>query len=297
MKKMIAVFIALLVFTFVGCASETATEEQATEYQVTTVSMNVPDVTIDGMSMTMDEYVTGVICVELQNWFEPECFKAFAIAARTNAVRRLNQGKELIDSTSFQCFMSKTELKELWGDDFAFYYNIAYSAALETHNMIVVDQQGKPVDAMYHALSSGQTEDSFYVTGVETSHLKGVDSHWDEKISCFEHKRFISYDDLETKYGLKKPKFKVVSQTASGNPYEYEVCSKTYTATELMYKLYLRSNVFKVNNLEDGIEFTTYGYGHGLGMSAYGANGMAKEGKTYLQILNHFYTDIRVVRY
>lgn len=303
MKKtrlvIIAAFMIMTVLT--GCSNseqqEPVISDAPTTDTVETIAIDVPsNVTIDGQTMTMDEYIAGVVAAELQGWFHPETFRVFAIAARTNAVKQINSGKELINSTAFQCFYSKEELKEIYGDNFEDYYRKFYEAAEQTHNMVIVDEKGKLIAAMYHAMSSGKTEDSRFITGYEASHLKSVPSPWDTECSDYKNVRFISYDDLKG-LGFANPAFKVLSYTDSGSPYIYEVGGEQYTATDLMYQLHLKSAVFEVAYKDDGVEFTTYGFGHGLGISSYGAEGMANEGYTYIEIISHYYTGVRVVRY
>lgn len=303
MKKtrlvIIAAFVIMTVLTSCsyGGQQEPVISDVPTTDAMETISIDVPsNVTIDGQTMTMDEYVAGVIGAELQGWFDAETLKVFAIAARTNAVKRLDSGKELSNSTAFQCFYSKEELKEIYGDNFESFYQKFYDAAAITHNMVIVDESGKLIDALYHALSSGKTEDSWYVTGYEVSYLKSVESPWDKQCSDYKNVRVISYEKLES-LGFVNPKFEVISYTDSGSPYIYEVGGEQYTATDLMYKLRLKSSVFEVAYKDDGLEFTTYGFGHGLGISSYGAEGMAKEGYTYIEIISHYYTGVRVVRY
>ena len=299
MKKNIILVIIATFMIMTSCSyggqQEPVIPDATTTDTMETISIDVPsNVTIDGQTMTMNQYVAGVVAAELQGWFHPETFRVFAIAARTNAVKRINSGKELINSTSFQCFYSKEELKEIYGDNFEDYYQKFYGAAISTHNIVIVDESGKLIDAMYHALSSGKTEDSRFVTGYEVSYLKSVPSLWDTE--CLENVRVISYEKLKS-LGFDKPKFEVISYSDTGNPYMYEVCGMELTATEIMYKLGLKSAVFEVQYSSHGIEFATYGVGHGLGISSYGAEGMAKEGYTYIEIISHYYTGVRVVRY
>lgn len=301
MKKIALIMLVITLFaTLTACHAnnvESETIAVPADVEIATVSMDVPDmVTIEGETMSMDSYIAGVVAAELQNWFTDETFKAFAVAARTNTVKRLKAGKELINSTTFQCFYSKDDLKEIYGDNWEDYYTKFYMAASSTHNQIVVDGNGKAIDALYHAISSGKTEDSMYVTGYAVSYLKSVDSPWDKNVSDYENIRFISHEEILS-YGFNNPKFKVTSYTDSGRPYTYEVCGKEYTATDLMYKLHLKSAVFDVRYEDGGISVTTYGFGHNLGMSAYGANGMAKDGYTYAQILTHYYTNTKLAHY
>lgn len=292
----IAAFVIMTSCSYEG-QQEPVIPDTPTTDTVETISIDVPsNVTIDGQTMTMDEYIAGVVAAELQGWFHPETFRVFAIAARTNAVKQINSGKELINSTSFQCFYSKEKLKEIYGDKFEGYYQKFLYAATSTNNMVIVDESGKLIDAMYHALSSGKTEDSRFVTGYEVSYLKSVPSPWDTECLDYENVRVISYEKLKS-LGFDKPKFEVISYSDTGNPYMYEVCGMELTATEIMYKLGLKSAVFEVQYSSHGIEFTTYGFGHGLGISSYGAEGMAKEGYTYIEIISHYYTGVRVVRY
>ena len=88
--------------------------------------------------------------------------------------------------------------------------------------------------------------------------------------------------------------FNILSKTSGNRILNIEINGITYTGVQIRNKLGLRSADFEIQKNDSGIVFITKGYGHGVGMSQYGANGMAKAGYNYIQILKHYYQGVTI---
>ena len=158
-----------------------------------------------------------------------------------------------------------------------------------------------PISSVYHALSSGQTESAENIWGDEIPYLKPVSSESDKLANDYISTAVFNAEELKEK--LKKEitltgdpsnYFGECVRTSSGTVKSIDVCSKSLSGAELRNLLDLRSANFEVNFQGDNFTFTTYGYGHGVGMSQYGANAMAKQGNNFKEILTHYYSGCKI---
>ena len=156
----------------------------------------------------------------------------------------------------------------------------------------------KIIDAMFFSTSVGMTENSEEIFQNELPYLRSVSSTWDENVSPvykesykFTLKKF--YELLGLKYSSNLS-IKKTSITSTGRIKEIIINDTKFTGKEVQQLLDLRSNYFSINRINDTIQIETKGYGHGVGMSQYGANGMAKEGYNYEEIIKHYYKDVEI---
>ena len=150
--------------------------------------------------------------------------------------------------------------------------------------------EGEPILAAFHAQSAGRTEDAAQVWKESVPYLKSVDSSADRNAPAHETEVFFSAEEVEQKLG--KGEVKVLSRTAAGYVEKVQVGEKIISGRDVREALGLRSSCFSAEKEGGGYRFTVLGYGHGVGMSQYGAAFLAKEGKTYRQILKHYYQGI-----
>ena len=149
---------------------------------------------------------------------------------------------------------------------------------------------GEPILAAFHAQSAGRTEDAVQVWKESVPYLKSVDSSLDRNAPEHETEVFISAAEVEQKLG--KGEVQVLSRTAAGYTEKVQVGEKVISGRKVREALGLRSSCFSVEKEGDGYRFKVLGYGHGVGMSQYGAAFLAEEGMTYRQILEHYYQGI-----
>ncbi len=243
------------------------------------------------VKIELEEYVIGVVGAEMPASFHIEALKSQAIIARTYALKANFKGETLTDNESTQSYKSNDELQALWGSSYNTYYNKIKSATEGTKG-IYLTYNGTYIEAVYHSTSNGTTESSINVWENYYPYLVSVDSPYDNINSSFQKEMAMSYSAISEKLGItitKDSSFTILSKT-SGNRVEYlSVDGNTYKGTDFRNLLGLRSTDFDISLTENEIIFTTRGYGHGVGLSQYGANGMAKNGYTYSEILSHYY--------
>ncbi|MFD2131521.1 stage II sporulation protein D [Pseudogracilibacillus auburnensis] len=250
----------------------------------------------------LEKYVISVVASEMPAEFEAEALKAQAIAARTYIVNHLlhQDGEEdviISDTTEHQVYKNEDELKTAWGSDFHWKIEKVTDAVLATEGEIITyDEQ--PITPTFFSMSNGFTEDAKNYWGNELPYLKSVESKWEEKHPNFTEQNVFTIDEINSKLGISLQAGNAIpiqiKRTESNRVSELVINDSTFTGKDIREKLNLRSNDFSIQQKNEHLIFTTKGYGHGVGMSQYGANGMAEEGKTYKEILSYYYQDIDI---
>lgn len=286
----------------------TATQSQTATAQTTTSSTTKPkeDVKEESVNSSktinfnnngvisnidLEEYVIGVVAAEMPASFNTEALKAQAIVARTYAMKKATAGITLVNSTSHQVYNSVTQMKAKWGSSFNTYYTKIKNAVNATKGQ-VLKYNGKYIDALYYAISNGKSELPKYVWNSSIPYLQAVSSNWDKDIAAGKHSVSMTYAKLSEKMGVAvdaNTEIIVVSRTEGDRVENITIGSKTFTGVKIRSLLGLRSADFEIIKTDTGVTIITHGFGHGIGMSQYGANGAAKSGYTYKQILNHYY--------
>ncbi|OBZ07929.1 stage II sporulation protein D [Bacillus sp. FJAT-27264] len=273
-------------------------------------------------TLPLEDYVSGVVAAEMPADFELEALKAQAVAARTFIARRLVAGDvsgvpvpgaNVTDTVTHQAYVSSKKLK---ADFTPVQQEKIHRAVLETRGVIMT-YNGQPITASFFASSGGYTENSEEYWRGTVPYLRSVASPWDKEItpnyavtSAFTAQELISklgagnaavpaIKDLSASgkdgTSVSSPSalpMEVLSLTTGHRIKEISIGGQVFTGREVREKLGLRSSQFSWKRKGDQILITTYGNGHGVGMSQWGANGMAKEGGTATQILKHYYTGI-----
>ena len=246
------------------------------------------------INIELEEYVIGVVGAEMPASFNSEALKAQAVLARTYALKTQESGKTLTDTNSTQNYKDNNELKSMWGLSYDTYYNKIKNAVMNTKGEYLT-YNGKIIDAVYHSTSNGYTEDSIYVWGNDKPYLKSVESIYDNTNKSFIKTIFFSYEEMSTKLGIDvnmESSINIISKNPSNRVLNVDINGVVFKGTDFRNKLGLRSTDFDIELLDNGVNITTRGYGHGVGMSQYGANGMANNGSNYRDILAHYYTGV-----
>ena len=244
----------------------------------------------------LEEYLVGVVAAEMPASFNSEALKAQAILARTYALKKISKGEKLTDTVSTQAYIDKNEMQKKWGNDYNKYYNKIVSAVNSTKGQ-VVKYNGNYIEALYHSTSNGKTESAKEVWGQDIPYLKSIDSSWDKKTSTYLKIENKGFNTLMKILGIdidKNTNIEILSKEESGRVSKIRVEDKVYTGVEFRTLLGLRSTDFDIAITENGLEIITRGYGHGVGMSQYGANEMAKLGYNYKEIINHYYQNVKI---
>lgn len=266
------------------------------------------------VSMSMDAYLYGVIGGEMPASFPLEALKAQAVAARTYTARRMaacggkpcgRGGADVCtDSTCCQSYKSPEALAKRWGPDAKRNEDKLRQAVAETHGMIAV-YDGKPIEALYHSTAGGRTEDAQNVFSAALPYLVGVDSPGEQDTAHYTEEQNVSRADFVKAVNKKWPKaklkdrklesqVKILSRFESGQVEALRLGNVEVTGKEMRKLLDLKSANFAFTFMDKTVCITTHGYGHGVGMSQYGARAMALEGADYVEILKHYYTGIEI---
>ena len=246
-------------------------------------------------NVLLEEYVMGVVAGEMPPEFEIEALKAQSVASRSYVIRRLNSGMDydVVDSVSNQVYLDEDNLKERWGDNYISYINKIKEAVNDT-SMEYLDYNGEVIDAMFFSTSNGYTEDSGVIFPSSLPYLKSVKSEYDEEVSpAFNKVSVMSlqefYDRLDMEF-VSNLDVLVLDRSSSNRIVRIRINGKEFLGREVYDRLGLRSCDFTIIQVGNNVSIATKGYGHGVGMSQYGAEGMAKKGYSYKDILSHYYS-------
>lgn len=273
------------------------------EGEVSTPPVNEMTITLrrssgDLVNMGISEYLIGVVGAEMPASFNQEALKAQTVVARTYTLKLIESGRTLTDDVSTQAYKSNDELKRLWGSSYNTYYN-KIKNAVSTTDGLCIKYNGRLIDAVYHSTSNGYTQDAVNVWGNNVPYLKSVTSPWDTSASSYLRDTTLSFDKISSILGMdfnSASLIEVISRDGSNRISKIKFNNKEYTGVQIRGFLGLRSADFDVSITNGGVVFTTRGYGHGVGMSQYGANGMANSGYSYEQIIKHYYTGVQIVK-
>lgn len=244
------------------------------------------------LTIDIEEYIIGVVAGEMPALFQEEALKAQAVASRTYLINHLQTNDSITNTTDDQVYLTKEEMKDKWGEDYDKYYKKIKKAVIETKNLIMY-YQNEPIKAYYFSTSNGYTASSISVFNEQKEYLNSVESPFDKDNS---HTIEISKQDFCNKLNIQCNNISITNiiKDNSNRVSNITINNQEYKGTQIRKLLSLRSTDFTINIKDTTIEITTKGYGHGVGMSQYGANNMAKLGYTYQEILKYYYQDIKI---
>lgn len=295
---------------FARSQTEAPSSEKKSDEQIM-ISVKFKDIETP-KEMNLHDYLIGVVGAEMPATFHEEALKAQAVAARSytlykkaiaqsnpNAFPTHNGADVCTDINHCKAFSSLEELHNGWGADFDEYYAKIENAVSSTDAEAAL-YNNQPINAVFHSTSSGVTEDSKAVWGGDVPYLKSVASPGDELSPRYKSQEGITPEAFKAKMLENYPDMKlgddpsgwitasdisptnlVKSITIGGIPAKGSTLRKIFN---------LRSATFKLSYNGEIFVFDVTGYGHGVGMSQYGAEAMAQNGKTYKEIIEHYYT-------
>lgn len=243
------------------------------------------------INLNMTDYLIGVVSSEMPASFNLEALKAQSVLARTYALKAKQTGKKLTDTVSTQSYIDINQMKNKWGNSFNTYYN-KIKNAVENTNGEYLSYNGNYIEALYHSTNNGKTESSLDVFGNYYPYLISVSSEYDKNASSYLRTINMPLDTISNKLGLSLNSDSVISilsYTDGGNIKEININGNNFSGKKVRELLGLRSADFDISISDNNANITTRGYGHGVGMSQYGANGMANAGYGYKDILSHYY--------
>lgn len=299
MKRFIVFFIVFvcMIFSYVNKEKSNVVLNEDIEIKKEEFNVNV-SYNDEVINLELEEYVVGVVACEMPASFDDEALKAMSVAARTFALYKLENNKnyKLKSDTSDQCYISLSEMKDKWGNNFDKYYNKIKNIVYETKNEYMV-YNDEVIISFYFSISNGYTENVENVFSQKLDYLVSVDSSWDKNSNYKSKDLKIKINDFFNKLGIdysNNINIKYERSDTGRVNYLY-INGNKFKGTKIRTLLSLRSTDFEISNDNEYVYIKTKGYGHGVGMSQYGANYMAKSGYKYDEILKHYYTDVEIV--
>ena len=247
-------------------------------------------------NVMLEDYVVGAVAGEMPVSFEIEALKAQAVASRSYVLRKINDNKDgsydVVDTTSNQVYLDLDDLKDSWGNNFVNYLNKIRDAVNST-SMEYLEYNGDIANTMFFSTSNGYTEDCSVFFSSDVPYLRSVPSSWDSSVnSNFNYSKKISLRDFYNNLGLdynSKLNIEILERSSSKRITNIKINGVKFSGKDIYNKLGIRSTDFSIIQDGDDVIINTKGFGHGVGMSQYGAYGMAKDGYNYKDILNHYY--------
>lgn len=246
-------------------------------------------------SVPFEDYIVGVLAGEMPVSFEIEALKAQAVAARSYVMKQMVYNKDkdydVVDTVMNQVYLSDEHLQAVWKDDYTEKINKIKTAVNETYNEYL-EYDGEVAEALFFSTSVGYTENSEEVFSNKVPYLQSVSSTWDEISPVYQVNYNFSLDDFYKKLDLvysSNINIEILDSTSTGRVKKLKINGVTYDGNTIVNKLKLKSNHFRITQNGSNIKIITKGYGHGVGMSQYGAQAMALKGYNYKEILSHYY--------
>lgn len=264
--------------------------------------------------ISMEDYITGCLFAQIPVDYEEEALKAQAVCAYTYALRIILNNREnprnapenadISDSgLTYQPYFTEEKARLYYGEDYDRYIDKVRSAAKFGINHVIT-YENKPIYAVYHSVSTGWTNSALYVWGIDLPYLISVESPWDKgyynylctnemttestRAALLDYSRDIAMPIDYSEW------FTENNTNEKGYVISIKVGDAVLSGGDVWRIFGLRSTAFAVSFSGNVFTFTTKGYGHGAGMSQYGANCMAKSGKTWEEILRYYYSGISI---
>lgn len=259
------------------------------------------------IEMSLYDYLIGVVSAEMPTSFEPEALKAQAVAARTYTLYKKyissnhTNADVCGDHTCCKAYSSDDTLRSHWGSDYESNHSIIETAVNESGGEIMA-YNNEPILAVFHSSSSGYTESSANVWGGDMPYLQSVKSYENESaVPNYYSSVELTYSEFKSTFLASYPNASLndddkgswitnISRSQSGRITTLTIGGVTIKGTTLRTLFSLRSTAITIDMGGSGIKLSTKGYGHGVGLSQYGANSMAANGSTYRDILTWYYT-------
>ena len=242
--------------------------------------------------LDLNDYVTGVVASEMPALFDEEALKAQAVAVRSFATSKMeNNYLEITSGISDQVYSPVYKLQEKWQTDFNKYYQ-KISKSVKSTNNEVIKRDNKILRTYYFSMSNGYTENSQTVFNDTT--FTSVKSLENEDTPNYKFQKTYTSEELQKILNISNINIQSIEKSNTNHVSTITINNKVYSGIQFRKLLSLRSTDFTIDIQDNNYIITTTGYGHGVGMSQYGANQMAKNGSNYKEILNHYYENTEI---
>ena len=271
-----------------------------------TLAVLMPDGTIQDTDL--NEYLWSVVAAEMPATFEQEALNAQAVAARTFALSNTHKENHpdadvCTDYACCQAWIARTDAETNWGNQAVLNGNKITTAVADTANMVVL-YDGQPIQAAFHSSSGDTTQNAVEVWGYDAPYLQSVTSPEGDEVPDYHSTRVLTDQEFKDTVLASYPEANLgpdpaqwigeVTYNSGGTVDRIAIGGIELSGAQARNLFSLRSACFSVEYADGAFTFYVTGYGHGVGMSQYGANAMATAGSTYQDILQHYYTGVTV---
>lgn len=309
LSVILAVTVLIPVITYLHCGKYTKPAPE-NEEKLSVYVKSEDKVT----EMNKSQYLKEVVSAEMPASFEPEALKAQAVAARSYLESRRNayktsgtpeahKGADICtDPTHCKAWISETQRRESWGSDADKNWEKISRAVDETAGEVIT-YNGEVISAVFHSTSSGKTENSKDVWGGDRPYLVSVDSPGDVQSPKYKSEKEMSLEEFKetAMQNIKGVDFSReligdITRSNAGGILTVSIGGVPVKGTDFRKIYGLRSTNVQVTYDSEKVRFDVTGFGHGVGMSQYGANYLASEGKNYKEILKTYYTGVEICK-
>jgi len=315
MKKIVGVAIlaALLLFLIpMGLRQDRQVQEE------TPVPTQLPDsghtlniLTDSGVeAMDLNQYLWGVVAAEMPASFEQEALRAQAVAARTYALHKAGGAVNHPEAdlcTNYACcqaWISQESARNNWGENADAYAQKITQAVASTNGEVIL-YDGALISAVFHSSSGAGTQDAVEVWGNDVPYLHSVTSPEGEEVPNYRSEVTMTPQEFKDTFLKAKPEAVFEGEdpaawigetvnTEAGSVHSITIGGVSVSGAQARQIFSLRSPAFTLTAAPEQMTFSVVGFGHGVGMSQYGANAMAASGSGYVEILTHYYTGVHV---
>ncbi len=259
---------------------------------------------------TLAEWLPGAVAGEMPASFEPEALKAQAVAARTYILSRIDGGAAAHpeaavcdDPGCCKAHLTDAQLRENWGESYDANMDKILSAVRGTDGLYL-SYEGEAIEAVFHSSSAGMTEDAGELWSARPYLVSVSSPETAEDVPDYVTAVTVSPADFAAKISGAHPEAQLdgepafwlggLTRGASGRVESADIGGAAVSGAELRELFALRSTAFTLDYTDEGFLFTVTGYGHGVGMSQYGANVMARDGVGFEEILSHYYPNTQL---
>lgn len=299
----ISIMILTIVLLFYAPILFKPTKEPASAKESTVEEACPISIDIEGVkeAVPIKAYVKGVLAGEMPVSFHEEALKAQSMAVRTYALKETNYGEKAIaKDVSAQVYLTEKERKKKWGKDFKKNEEKLDQVVQATVGKVILFED-ELITAMFFATSNGQTEAAENFSGTAIPYLQSVESKGEEKVTAtFVENKEWTLAEWNTLLGEEwdQERFESLQLIRNNSGRVQEVVADRFNKTgrEVREQLGLRSTDFNIAFDVDRkrVLIETVGYGHGVGLSQYGAESYAQAGKTAEEIIAHYYTGVQI---
>ena len=298
-KILLSIIIILLPITVFMLSKQVSPKPQNSNDQTSQAKEIYIDLLINNekKQIPLEEYLVSVVGAEVPALFDMEALKSQAVASRTFALYQENTRGYV--TTSDQAYNSLEELQQKWQDNYYTYLKRITDAVNMTKNQVITYNK-KLIKAYFYAMSNGYTTTSLSVFNESLPYLNTIMPTFDNETNTkFKVTKKVSKDEFCKTLNIDCAALTInnIITDYSNRIETLSINKKTYTGIEIRKIFNLRSTDFTITVENNDIIFTTKGYGHGVGMSQYGANAMAKEGSNYKDILEYYYQGVTIEEY